>query len=1070
MERTEADISLEAIDRARQLRQPSMAFGSESGRRLTIELSPDSTPESSPERDIFSERTTAAKTLISAARGFSSRDSNTAPSRLGPAARTSARPSRLRETATKSPVVEPAAHVEDAPSPAHDAQTNDVITQRRDKGKGRMIGERPVEATGLTDVFGPTDTVDPDTLDRRRYRRSRYRQKNSTNYKRCRYCRGAGPNRARLAEYCRGANHSKHCTFEFPQEYDDSATNALPVKLPVASPNKYWKDNSTQVITQPVPVDSSTTTPGNAKKRGLTFKGLERWRYYENLVKKPDKQTDRSCPYCRQSTDSTRQENAVYCRGRIESKDCTFDGHKGSLRLSSKTKKPRTSESQPPPPKPQVVTPKAPAHDADGPDLTVDEKQLDHKLYYASLIRDQTQTGYRFCSDCARSSDPERQRLSFWCRGRISYKACSHWDGDDAGHRRAPRLSGSGVTPATSNHGEVSAKRNATATTTSKKANKATPTSTTKASGDNTKHPRSSDPVSSLYHSEIQRLKRGAIMHCMACNSAGGVRERMSAYCKGRTSAGRCLFSEVDSKLEERPGADIEKVPRKRGRPRKSNENTIAPVTPLVAAPQTLLPVTDSIVERPRTEPIKRKRGRPRKTLPDLADTEPSITDPDRHKARRRQSLPAIVKETPGAVSSEVKRKRGRPRKSAPEVSATMVEDEPVKSKVGRPSIYPPKPVTFAAETILEQQSPSSLLTIVPTVRPGLRPDGGGESPLLATTSRKRRARTFDIVVPVSHTGSHSNSSPTLDRPSVHARASNQLITPVTSMRNNRVFQQDSSLRPASDDEQSEILALPPSSPPPSLSPEKSPQAARLGHSIHRSSIAPSDTESGSRPIKGILRQSSECSDAPRSNKRARFSLMRSPTPEDESDDMAVDSESSDDELLLVDPSSSLRRTAPPSSRRNGSSSPFAPEPRFGASPLTGRLSSSMLATYAPTLDQVPSYRVGSAAPPHRTPPQPFRLPIGQRSSLSSPPITFETIDDESRRAMMLPPPVPSRKSYTPTTQTEPRPTGAIKRAHTAGPAQRPRAQSLHANSSPLPSKKFVAENKVFRRLIEDIH
>jgi hypothetical protein len=1066
MERTEADISLEAIDRARQLRQPSMAFGSESGRRLTIELSPDSTPESSPERDIFSERTTAARTLISAARGLSSRNSNTTPSRLGPAARLSARPSRLRETATVSPVVEPAAHVEDAPSPSREVQANDVVAQRRDKGKGRMIDERPVEATAYTDVFGPTDTVDPDTLDRRRYRRSRYRQKNSTNYKRCRYCRDAGPNRARLAEYCRGANHSKHCTFEFPQEYDESATNALPVKLTVASPNKYWKDNLTQVITPPVPVDSSTTTPGNAKKCGLTFKGLERWRYYENLVKKPDRQTDRSCPYCRQSTDSTRQENAVYCRGRIESKDCTFDGHKGSLRLPSKTKKPRTSESQPPPPKPQVVTPKAPAHDADGPDLTVDEKQLDHKLYYASLIRDQTQTGYRFCSDCAKSSDPERQRFSFWCRGRISYKACGHWDGDDAGHRRAPRLSGSGVTPATSNPGEVSAKGNATATTTSKKANKATPTSTTKASGDNPKHARSSNPVASLYYPEVQKLKRGAIVHCMACNSAGGVRERMSAYCKGRTSAGRCLFSEVDSKLEERPDADIEKVPRKRGRPRKSNDLATVPVTPVVADPPTLLPVTDSVIERPRTEPIKRKRGRPRKTLPDMADTEPSITDPDRHNVRRRQSLPTIVTEPPGAVSSEMKRKRGRPRKSAPEVSATMVEDEPVKSKVGRPRSHPPKPFSIAAETILEQQSPSS----IPSFAPEARPDGPRESPFLTTTSRKRRARTFDIVVPVSHTGTRTNSSPTLDRPSVHARASNQFITPVTSVRSNRVSQQNPSLRHMSDDEQSEILALPPSSPPPSLSPEKSPQAERLGHSIHRSSIAPSDTESASRPIKGILRQSSEFSDVPRSNKRARFSLMRSPTPEDDSDDMAVDSESSDDELLLVDPSSSLIRTAPPSSRRNGSSSPFAPEPRFGASPSNGRLSSSMLAAYAPTLDQVPSYRLGSAAPPHRTPPQPFRLPIGQRSSLSSPPITFESIDDQSRRGMMLPPPVPSRKSYTPTPQTEPRLTGAIKRAHTAGPAQRPRAQSLHANSSPLPSKKFVVENKVFRRLIEDIH
>jgi len=935
-----------------------------------------------------------------------------------------------------------------------DVMAEKISHDKNEKGKGRMVNERPTRPAVVDDVFGSYE-IDVHTLDRRRYHRSRYRQKASQSFKTCRFCRLAEPARAKLAEYCRGANHSKQCTFELPLESDERNADSQPVPPPTR--NTTWKNDVRKIekparADVPIATELETTTPAKKKRSGRTSGGLEKWRYYENLVKRPDKQTDRSCPYCRSSEDASRYENAVYCRGRIESKDCTFDGHKGSLRVSAKMKTPKQAASEPAKVVPvvhQATTPKTPSHTVGIPDATVDEDQLDLKLYYASLIRDQTQTGYRFCVDCIRSADAERRRLSFWCRGRISYKACGHWDGDESRHRRRRRQSapeGLLSTRDPTNEVSLAPTQSHDASTVLREpmpniidvADDSIPHLSTSIVVDNTKQARSINSMATLYYPEVHKLGHGGVMHCKLCRSAGGRRKEMSAYCRGRTSSSRCQFSfDADTTVETE--TKVEPIVKKRGRPRKSLDIPTTVPTPSIdiatAAPVTTSVTVNAVQEGQQSEVVKRKRGRPRKTPlfdpPDVLVPEPG---PVKRKAGRPKSTPAT---TIPFTRTDAGDDHVRQAKTVSDGADTV---EPLKRK-DRPRSPPLDLEDDKDENILAGEERKT------RPRPGWARAGARRTSSTATRPRSR-SRTFDVVVPISRSSTPPCLSPTL---ASAGRDKSGLAVPVSSMRNYRSQQISPHLIDLS--ARTVLNDLPPSSPPASSSPSASPRpihhlpfrSSPLASVQPRNRTSTARSETPSLPIKGILRQSSEFSDTPRSNKRIRFSLMRSPSP------IEVGSESSDDELLLVAPSSTSRQSAPPSSHRHGSSSPYGPESRYVESPQTGRLSSSLLAAYAPTLDRLPT--LGSASSLY-TPPQ--------RSTLSSPPINADSAPIS--RGMMAPPPVPSKG--TPTPHSEPRPREDIRRAHTVGPAHRPRSSTFSAKSSDRP----VAENMVIRRLINDVH
>jgi hypothetical protein len=999
------------IGRARQPSTHWTTDGSSSNGPLRISLSPDS----SPEPIIVSERILSKTTSSHAAHRQSTKEHSSESDHDVTSSASVSRREMFRAKVIGSTLA------------------NKPTGGKPNKVKGRMVDESLI-VLPVADVFGPTEAIDTATLDRRRYHRNRYRQKASQSFKTCRYCRLAEGARAKLAEYCRGANHSKQCTFEFPPKNDER--------------NKFWKDDIVQTD-KPVKADlasatdSASTAPARTKRSGRTSGGLEKWRYYENLVKRSDKQTNRSCPYCRSSRDVIRYENAVYCRGRIESKDCTFEGHKGSLRLPAKTKTPKHAASEPAKPVSsvtQTTTPKTPSPVIINPDMTVDEDQLDLKKYYASLIRDQFHTGYRFCADCTRSGDADRRRLSFWCRGRISYKACSYWDGDESQHRRKRRQSAPDGHVDTTDRPEddkhaITLIQETTIIPPDEDANPPPPPTTFDV--DNTKHARSVTSVATLYYPEVHKLGHGGVMHCKPCTVAGGRRKSKSAYCRGRTSSSRCLFNLVADPAEESE-AKVEPAVKKRGRLRKSLE--IQPGPPPVTFEASDTPPAPPIAEtkpdeeKQEAKTLKRKRGRPQSTASLLEVAQASlVAEPTKRKSRKPKSVPTSDDE-----EHQLRRMSERPDAAEANISPVIV-----KRKAGRPKSHS---VTYEdiknvdLVTSCREADQSELW-------PGRGP--AGLKPHHLAPRPRARSRTFDIVVPVSRSIT-PGSSPTVD-----TRNRSRLAVPVSSMRNNDNIHLISP--PRLDTGTRRIIdELPPSSPPASPSPSASPRPIR--HLPYRSSplastarSSNSRSETPSMPIKGILRQSSEFSDAPRSNKRARFSLMRSPSPIV----VSSDSESSDDELLLVGPSSSSRRSAPPSSRRQGSSSPFGPESRFVESPQTGRLSSSMLAAYAPTLDRLPTLGSASSSlyiPPHST---------IQRSTLSSPPINAGPAP--TGRGMMLPPPVPHK--VTPTPHSEPRARGAILRAHTVGPSQRPRSFTLSAKSSDRP----VAQNMVIRRLIDDV-
>ena len=1018
--------SASILARARQVRSTWLE-GSTSSRALTFPLSPDS----SPEPEIIAEH--VRPILPKATASLRAKQRRVKPVNAQPLAAT------IVPTAHK--VARRNAEIE-----THDEPREEQVKRKTkdDKGKSRMAGERPTDSTVLDDVFGPAETIDTLNLDRRRYRRSRYRQKASTAFKACRYCRYAEPARAKLAEYCRGANHSKLCTFEYPPKTlvrdMDAKTDAEKTTSTVR--NRFWKDK----VPDPVPVTPiEVTTPSTARRSGLTSMGLERWRYFENLVKRPDKQTDRSCPYCRASEDVIRVENATYYRGRIESKDCTFDGHKGNLRRSSKKSQPKekVTPSQPtnPPteraiipktPIERTTTPKTPTVPATGPDLTVNETKLDIKLYYTSLIQSQLQNGYRFCPDCARSDDHERRRLSYWCRGRISFKACGYWDGDKTGHRQPGRHSTSGSKVKTA----PSSRTLGTTKSEPPREINSTPTS------DQRKHVTETDEA-------MPSRKRGRPRKSdvpISIRTEPGV----------PTMIVQTTPVSNPTRLGTEQTAQTEPVKRKPGRPRKIS---------LLESGQ---------VPEPASEPIKRKPGRPRTSPPESQQAPIPQSEPIKLKLKFSRPMTVPPEETSTTSFGEKKRKRGRPRLSAPDTSSRH-DDEISKRKPGGSEIHhTDADAGDDAEIDMVRDQEVDIPVRTPKVWPGWDKRNSNDKP--RPIPRRKRSRTFDVVVPASRSTTPVP-SPTFGIADGRDRHLYGPVLPVSAMRNTRITENSLPHRLDSDLGVRELDSLPPSSPPTSLSPSPSPQPIRYmpsGHRSsplasvrqhHRSSSALSET---SMPIRGILRQSSEAGDAPRKRARVSFSLIRSPSPAEESEDSDVDSDSSDDILLLVDPSSASRRSAPPSSRRNGSSSPFGAEARFAESPQAGRLSSSTLAAYARPLDRPPPI-FGHASGSNYTPPQAPRTLASNRSSLPTPPIISRSVPPSSSRGLMRPPPVPEYR-LAPVPQSEPRPRVAIQRARTAVPASRSRSSPTSSKSAfQQPAKKLVAENIVIRRLIDDV-
>lgn len=621
---------------------------------------------------------------------------------------------------------------------------------------------------------------------------------------------------------------------------------------------------------------------------------------------------------------------------------------------------------------------------------------LEPKHYYHSLVLSPHGAAYRQCALCARA-EGERLGLSFWCRGRISFRDCQYFDGDEQSYRAQGRRSTGKRLRRPMSEPDLAHVREPHAPTTKDASSKITPRSSDPAER---RQPRiiASDPIGSTtaskssYHPRLHKLFHGGYMHCKLCRKAGGARASKSGYCRGRMGSRLCTF------LQEVDG------PEPQSRAIVGNGRLTSATSTEDNSSKSTGSKAQEVAVSSRLEKSTTKRKRDVATQrPDIENVGDEVTRSAPVKPLRGVATSEPLYDTSPAIRSSVQRKIARPRPKQP-ARTPVTHARPVSSSHPRP-----------------------------------QPSSGSPA-----TQRKGRERSFDIVIPVKP---RTGKTPEVQRP-----ANRIMDTPISpEVRPQRLnFGRP---RDMIDTEGSVIHAvsspLPPSSPPsepsfrafrsvPPLIRPTPPDSAR-----ERSTATPSGRyhDPTKQPGRSSLRQSSEMSDMSRSVKRARFSMPLSPssdrgagqplfrimqtrseTPSDERSSAAEESaESSDDDgFLLVEPRARAKTSSAirPSSKHGlWSSSPHGTEARQDWSSNNGRLPRDLVARYSSAFDD------------HQQ----------QRTPLTRP---------TPKRSLMLPPPVPDR-SYTPShsskiIRSEPRPSHAPTTLTRPGvKVARPRAKSL---------------------------
>lgn len=908
------------------------------------------------------------------------------------------------------------------------------------KGKARMYGERAsdpadakppaterMSASSVKPVRQPmsakkalhtpkTPVSATHDLDPYYYRTSTYKFTNANGSRTCRLCRRAGGTRAKLAAHCRGCVSFKEC--RFPRDTTDSAhdtgaDSAIDADL---DETPTMKSRNKVKIKRRSKLQTVFTAPRPASQPAE----LDPLMYYHKLCESPAKDAYRSCPLCRRATGEDgqmRRQWAEYCRGRISGSKCKFEGHKAPLRHSKLKSAVTPSDGRRRErPSSEPTTPFAVSSDTDNasparpskvrrdvdehPDAKVSGHALDSKLYYHSLLKAPVGEGYRQCPICARA-DGQQRRLAFWCRGRISFRECGFFDGNEEAYlavRRGRHRRHSKVRDVHAPASSQQKPRSSATIANREKAEASAPDSDLEPPAIipsvEAKRSTMANKTNSPYHAKLHMLYNGGCLHCKLCRAAGGQRAELSGYCKGRMGGRLCAF-------EDKPDYFVSRAWNRRSSDAPNNN---------IAQPR----IETEIVASMAVPKVTGKRSREQSQHAESILSAPGLSGSGRLPDPLAAVFAAVSRSNPAG------RRDGT---SAP----------PSLRKVARP-----RPKTPA------RSDPLSRHDAVPRKR--------ASTAFSAELSHETREPTFDVIIPVMPRSSKT--------PDTLSRMSQRVpVTPISpEIRPQHLDFGRPLPRAVGANEDSDAFGssppLPPSSPPvelPVRTIRPMPTSVRPtppDSSRERSTATPSgrDPALWKQPIKSSLRQSSEMSDAPRSVKRARFSMPLSPSsdrgqgqapsrfqilqprssspseqgsPEPQLDD----SDSSDDDgFLLVPPcakgrSSSVR----PSSQFKPelwSSSPFPNQARPEWTPDGGRLPARFVARFTSAFE-------------HQSPSASTHAP---------------------KRSLMLPPPIPARAHLASKSnnmpRSEPRPSHyKIDRVKTAGSTGRPRSKSLALQS-----------------------
>lgn len=723
--------------------------------------------------------------------------------------------------------------------------------------------------------------------------------------------------------------------------------------------------------------------------------------FRSSFKKKNDRRAARSCKRCRRAG-GIRADRSVFCKGRKSRALCPYDSDDTDVDL------PRI----PSPPRKAPIVPTAPLPD-------VDPTELDPDRYFPDVHYTHGGARIRACAAC-RYTGGERERRAAYCRGRWRVALCT-FGADEQGPNaeNAKVVGGASITERSRDafeHEVASYIQNAADSEDindplDRLGSEELITSITShvlgANGDFTEmseraairslqsSAESSAPFSldpERYHDTLSTsaFDPNAVRRCKHCREAGGERERLSQWCKGRTRVKMCSWY-----VE---GDDGDWTPAKEADRRAEHEAQI-------------------MIARPSTPP------RPAKTL---VKGLPPLEDGYYFDVRYSRSGKSLVRcqacvANGGVREEKAKWCKGRRhpglcayaqwdreqlKESADTREPLRVTDEQ-QSKLITPTRVPVRKDDEDEEMVFVKSGGSSKRRRVMSTTPvdgnsagspvsAHRPVVPGVLALSeATTSEVVEvvdevveARTIDANGEIdAHEGIANGDEPRLHDATRESRSVSSSLppsSPPSSMQPLHVVHHASRSTPSPDvhaphgdrfDSPMRVLASTSAESPSFAVPTLNSTAAFTFHPTPppsigaRSSSFSSEAGPASFPRRGILRRPSDFDrpgSLPRLSKRARFSLAPlSPPRVAHSDPILPFLEMEDDELLLG-PSTS---PAYPSRVHDASFAlPFsreislrAKDVGFNLSAHTGRLSSDMLAALAPALNHQRTSTLGSS-------------------------------------------------------------------------------------------------------------
>jgi len=291
----------------------------------------------------------------------------------------------------------------------------------------------------------PLPNVNAAKLDPERYHSDVHYTHNGTRVRQCLGCKLKGGVREKRAPWCKGRWRIKDCTFlqddpgndeeEDGSDEDGASENqdeAVPVRArSVTTVERDPAGHEEQaIIFRTVssgamfesallhasrPAGPSVSPKPMYTPATLPPPNLDGNRYHESLTFiSTAAGTIRRCKLCRRAG-GKREETAMWCRGRVWSKYCTFRDGDGDDEFTRALLKPNPKQSAGPR--------RAPIHVPLAPPLG--------EGYYLDVRHSPGKTSFVKCQACA-MADETRQAKAIWCKGRKHVRLCSFAKEDEA--------------------------------------------------------------------------------------------------------------------------------------------------------------------------------------------------------------------------------------------------------------------------------------------------------------------------------------------------------------------------------------------------------------------------------------------------------------------------------------------------------------------------------------------------------------------------------------------------------------------------------------------------------------